>query len=74
MVEASLSNLQTQTEVQMDARYFGSTSDVSGTAKGQFGAQTVITSSEVDPSTKDDECASTFQAEKNTKKYQKDKD
>ena len=70
MVEISLSSSQ----VQMDSNYLGTTNEVSGTTKGQFAAQEVAVSQEVDPSTKDDECASVFQAEKNTKKAQNKKD
>ena len=58
----------------MDNNYLGSTNEVSETAKGQFAAQEVMASTDVDPTTKDDECASVFQAEKNTKKAQKKKD
>ncbi|MGX8716658.1 MAG: hypothetical protein ACSW8C_01555 [bacterium] len=70
MAEVSLNNSQ----VQMDGGYIGSASEISETAKGQLGAQEVIASTDVDPTTKDDECASVFQAEKNTKKAQKKKD
>ena len=70
MAEVSLSSSQ----VQMDSGYLDSTKEVSETAKGQFAAQEVVASTDVDPTTKDDECASVFQAEKNTKKTQKKKD
>ena len=70
MAEISLSSSQ----VQMDNGYFSSANEVSESAKGQLGAQEVVASTDVDPTTKDDECASVFQAEKNTKKAQKKKD
>ena len=61
-------------QVQMGSGYMDSAKEVSETTKGQFGAQEVTVSQDVDPTTKDDECASVFQAEKNTKKAQKKKD
>lgn len=70
MAEISLNNSQ----VQMDSGYLGSANEISETAKGQLGSQEVLASTDVDPTTKDDECASVFQAEKNTKKAQKKKD
>ena len=58
----------------MGSGYMDSAKEVSESTKGQFAAQEVTVSQDVDPTTKDDECASVFQAEKNTKKAQKKKD
>ena len=72
MAEASL-NFQTQSTGQVDASYFEGDGQVSDVKKGQFEAQNVIASTNVDPTTKDDEVASTFQAEKNQKKELRNK-
>ena len=70
MAEISLNGSQ----IQMDSGILGSANEASQATKGQFGAQNVAANTDVDPTTKDDECASVFQAEKNTKKAQKKKD
>ena len=65
----SLSSSQGQLNNKID-----SVSNDFKTQEGIFKYENINVSINVDPSTKDDEVASTFQAEKNTKKAQKKKD
>ena len=75
MVDASI-NFQAQAASM--AQGFGEATNISSSKQvGQLDNQQIIANTEVDASTKDDECMSSFQAEKNQKKAvkkQKDKD
>ena len=70
MVDGAL-NFQTQAAAQTMQAFINDEQTVSATQTGKLDNQTVqIETGEVDPSTKDDECMSSFMAQKQTKKAQ----